>query len=35
MLNKQTNDPDVTGAGRFVEENFFNIGLGESPRSRP
>src|SRR6266446_5256834 len=31
MLNKQTNDPDVTGAGRFVEENFFNIGLGDHP----
>jgi cytochrome c peroxidase len=31
MLNKQVNDPDVTGMGQFVEENFFNIGLGDHP----
>ncbi len=31
MLNKQTNDPDVAGAGRFVEENFFNLGLADHP----
>ncbi len=29
MLNKQPNDPDVTGTGQFVEENFFNIGLSD------
>ncbi len=31
MLNKQTNDPDVAGTGQFVEENFFNIGIGDHP----
>jgi cytochrome c peroxidase len=31
MLNKQTNDPDVAGIGSFVEENFFNIGIGDHP----
>ena len=31
MLNKQPNDPDVTGTGRFVEENFFNLGLSDHP----
>ncbi|HET7539422.1 MAG TPA: cytochrome c peroxidase [Polyangiaceae bacterium] len=31
MLNKQPNDPDVTGIGQFVEENFFNIGIGDHP----
>jgi len=31
MLNKQTNDPDVAGIGAFVEENFFNIGIGDHP----
>jgi len=31
MLNKQVNDPDVAGAGQFVEENFFNLGLGDHP----
>jgi len=31
MLNKQPNDPDVTGVGEFVEENFFNIGIGDHP----
>jgi len=31
MLNKQPNDPDVTGIGQFVEENFFNLGIGDHP----
>jgi cytochrome c peroxidase len=31
MLNKQPNDPDVAGVGGFVEENFFNIGIGDHP----
>jgi cytochrome c peroxidase len=31
MLNKQVDDPDVTGAGRFIEENFFNLGLADHP----
>jgi cytochrome c peroxidase len=31
MLNKQPNDPDVTGRGVFVEENFFNVGIGDHP----
>jgi cytochrome c peroxidase len=31
MLNKQTNDPDVAGRGVFVEENFFNVGIGDHP----
>ena len=31
QLNKQPNDPDVTGMGEFVEENFFNLGLGDHP----
>lgn len=31
MLNKQPNDPDVTGIGALVEENFFNIGIGDHP----
>src|SRR5262249_53594778 len=31
MLNKQVNDPDVAGAGQFVEENFYNLGLGDHP----
>src|SRR5258708_7002792 len=31
MLNKQPNDPDVTGTGQLVEENFFNIGLSDHP----
>jgi cytochrome c peroxidase len=29
MLNKQVNDPDVSGAGQFVEENFYNLGLAD------
>ena len=31
MLNKQTDDPDVTGMGQFVEENFINVGIGDQP----
>jgi len=31
MLNKQVNDPDVAGAGRFVEGNFYNLGLADHP----
>ena len=31
MLNKQINDPDVAGIGRFVEENFINVGIGDHP----
>jgi cytochrome c peroxidase len=31
MLNKQPDDPDVAGIGAFVEENFFNIGIGDHP----
>jgi cytochrome c peroxidase len=31
MLNKQVNDPDVTGIGQFVEENFHNLGLRDHP----
>src|SRR5947207_4318530 len=31
MLNKQVNDPDLAGVGQFVEENFFNLGLGDHP----
>ncbi len=31
MLNKQPNDPDVTGTGQLVEENFFNLGLSDHP----
>jgi hypothetical protein len=31
MLNKQINDPDVTGIGQFVEENFINVGRGDHP----
>lgn len=31
MLNKQPDDPDVTGIGEFVEQNFFNIGIGDHP----
>jgi cytochrome c peroxidase len=30
-LNKQVNDPDVAGVGQFVEENFYNLGLGDHP----
>ncbi len=31
MLNKQVNDPDVAGAGQFVEQNFYNLGLTDHP----
>jgi len=31
MLNKQANDPDVAGIGRFVERNFINVGIGDHP----
>jgi hypothetical protein len=31
MLNKQANDPDVSGIGQFVEENFINVGRGDHP----
>ncbi len=31
MLNKQPNDPDVAGVGQFVEENFYNLGIGDHP----
>jgi cytochrome c peroxidase len=31
MLNKQYNDPDVAGVGTSVEENFFNVGIGDHP----
>jgi cytochrome c peroxidase len=31
QLNKQPNDPDILGAGKFVEENFFNLGLDDHP----
>jgi cytochrome c peroxidase len=31
MLNKQPNDPDVSGVGKFVEENFINVGIGDHP----
>jgi cytochrome c peroxidase len=31
MLNKQPQDPDVTGRGELVEENFFNLGIGDHP----
>jgi hypothetical protein len=31
MLNKQPDDPDVAGIGQFVEQNFFNVGIGDHP----
>lgn len=31
MLNKQVHDPDVAGAGSFVEQNFYNLGLADHP----
>ena len=31
MLNKQPSDPDVAGIGRYVEENFINVGIGDHP----
>ncbi len=30
-LNKQLDDPDVAGVGAFVEQNFFNVGIGDHP----
>lgn len=31
MLNKQPDDPDVAGVGQLVEQNFFNVGIGDHP----
>jgi cytochrome c peroxidase len=31
MFNKQPDDPDLAGIGQFVEENFFNLGIGDHP----
>jgi cytochrome c peroxidase len=31
MFNKQHDDPDVAGIGQFVEQNFFNVGIGDHP----
>jgi hypothetical protein len=31
MLNKQPDDPDVAGMGEFVEQNYYNLGLGDHP----
>jgi mono/diheme cytochrome c family protein len=31
MLNKQPDDPDLAGIGKFVEENFANVGIGDHP----
>jgi hypothetical protein len=31
MLNKQHNDPEVSGVGAYVEENFINVGIGDHP----
>jgi cytochrome c peroxidase len=31
MFNKQPDDPDVAGIGKFVEQNFFNVGIGDHP----
>ncbi len=31
MLNKQPDDPDVAGVGKYVEENFINVGIGDHP----
>lgn len=31
MLNKQPDDPDVTGLGVYVDKNFFNVGIGDHP----
>jgi mono/diheme cytochrome c family protein len=31
MLNKQIDDPDVTGVGAYVDENFINVGIGDHP----
>lgn len=29
MLDKQPGDPDGAGIGALVEENFFNLGIGD------
>ncbi len=31
MLNKQPEDTDVAGIGALVEQNFFNVGIGDHP----
>lgn len=31
MLNKQPDDADVAGVGKYVDQNFFNIGIGDHP----
>lgn len=31
MLNKQVDDPDVAGIGKFLEKNFINVGIGDHP----
>jgi len=31
MFNKQPNDPDLAGIGALVEDNFFNLGIGDHP----
>lgn len=31
MLNKQVDDTDLAGVGDYVEENFYNLGLGDHP----
>jgi Di-haem cytochrome c peroxidase len=31
QFNKQSNDPDVAGIGKFVDENFINVGIGDHP----
>lgn len=31
MLNKQVDDPDVAGIGQLVDQNFFNLGIGDHP----
>jgi hypothetical protein len=31
QFNKQVSDPDLAGIGQFVEENFFNVGIGDHP----
>ena len=31
MLNKQHDEPDPTGIGQLVEENFVNVGIGDHP----
>ncbi len=30
-FNKQSNDPDVAGIGKFIDENFINVGIGDHP----